>query len=70
MATFFMLAGVTGGARLEVSRLMNPEGVPLVRCERAKLNFRGWLSETPKAADLERRKVIDALEQQVTAWSG
>lgn len=28
----------------------------------------GWLSETPSHAEVERRKVIDALEAEVIAW--
>ena len=28
----------------------------------------GWLSETPSHEEVERRKVIDALEAEVIAW--
>lgn len=28
----------------------------------------GWLSETPSHAEVERRKVFDALESEVIAW--
>jgi len=51
-----------------VTRLKTPEGIGLARCQRDALNFCGWLSETPSHAEVERRKVIDALEAEVIAW--
>ena len=51
-----------------VTRVRNPEGVCLARCRRTALNFHGWLSETPSEMEVERRKVVDALEAEVVAW--
>ena len=62
MATWFIVTH-------QVKRLMTKEGQVLVRCERAKLHFKGWLSETPGPLEEEQRELIDALEGQVDAFS-